>query len=420
MKKWLPAVCLGTLLFGLPAMGGICSFDNEPAATLLLPYFEVDLDDPSGLTTLMTIGNAEAAPRIVHLVVWSDLGIPVLDFDLYLTGYDVHSINLRDLFSGEVAQNTGPSVTPAGNFSDPNIAFPSCGNTFPGPPNLPPPFVDHMRELLTGGPSPILGGQCAGRDLGDNIARGYITVDLVRECSFLFPTDDGYFGPEGVLAYDNVLFGDYSYIDVNADFAQGESLVRIQADPTAFDAGSDMTFYSTLGSGGTDAREPLSYEWASRFLSDGELNLQTDLIVWRDAPDRDREPFDCGTLPAWLPMYYRASEFIAFDEEENGETPDNCPVCSPPSTWRFFPAAAQRLRAGGGVGGVPTSWSSGWFSLDLRNDEPTTFFRGEASVSGPVPGQAVITTHVRANGAFSVGFNATPTGESCRGATVVD
>ena len=45
-----------------PARAGICSLDDRPGATLLLPYFEVDLDDPNGRTTLFSISNAAAQP----------------------------------------------------------------------------------------------------------------------------------------------------------------------------------------------------------------------------------------------------------------------------------------------------------------------------------------------------------------------
>ena len=32
------------------------------------------------------------------MTVWSDLSVPVLDFDVYLTGYDVQSFDLRNIF----------------------------------------------------------------------------------------------------------------------------------------------------------------------------------------------------------------------------------------------------------------------------------------------------------------------------------
>src|SRR5258707_290183 len=75
----------------------LCTVDAVPAATLLLPYFEVNLDDPNGLTTLFSINNASSTEEIAHVVIWSDLSVPVLDFDVDLTGYAVQTINLRDI-----------------------------------------------------------------------------------------------------------------------------------------------------------------------------------------------------------------------------------------------------------------------------------------------------------------------------------
>jgi len=46
------------LLAPAGAFAEICSLDKAPAATLLLPYFEVDLDNPNGQTTLFSINNA--------------------------------------------------------------------------------------------------------------------------------------------------------------------------------------------------------------------------------------------------------------------------------------------------------------------------------------------------------------------------
>src|SRR5215469_12996841 len=75
----------------------ICTIDDVPAATLLLPYFEVDLGGGWGQTTLFSINNASATAVLAHVVLWSDLSVPVLDFNVYLTGYDVQTINLRDI-----------------------------------------------------------------------------------------------------------------------------------------------------------------------------------------------------------------------------------------------------------------------------------------------------------------------------------
>src|SRR6185295_9910361 len=240
------------LLFGLlaagPAGAVICTADDVPAATLLLPYFEVDLDNQWGSGTLFSINNASATAVLAHVVVWSDLSVPVLDFNIYLTGYDVQTINLWDILvngvlprTASAAQDTGesepdPAPTPTaisnqGAFSQ-DITFASCTGQLP-PPNLPQTFIDHLKASLTGKPSAILSGRCAGRDLGDNVARGYVTVDTVNNCTLRFPGDAGYFaaGGNGDATNQNVLWGDYFYVKDMANLAEGETLVHIEAAP---------------------------------------------------------------------------------------------------------------------------------------------------------------------------------------------
>ena len=51
MKKlWLAPVLA---LLAAPTFAVIGTVDDVPAATLLLPYFEVDLDNPNGVNPLM-------------------------------------------------------------------------------------------------------------------------------------------------------------------------------------------------------------------------------------------------------------------------------------------------------------------------------------------------------------------------------
>ena len=67
LAQWRSASALFflTLLLAVSATpaawAGSCSLDDRPGATLLLPYFEVDLDDPLGRTTLFSVNNAAAA-----------------------------------------------------------------------------------------------------------------------------------------------------------------------------------------------------------------------------------------------------------------------------------------------------------------------------------------------------------------------
>ena len=57
-----------------------CDISLLPAATLLLPYFEVDTAAPqgTGTTTLFTITNTSRYPQIAHVTVWTDWSFPVL------------------------------------------------------------------------------------------------------------------------------------------------------------------------------------------------------------------------------------------------------------------------------------------------------------------------------------------------------
>jgi hypothetical protein len=202
---------LPVLACSLPTAAKTCAVDVVPAATLLLPYFEVDLRSLTGRTTLMSINNASNHATLAHVVLWTDLGVPTLAFDVYLTGYDVQTINLRDLFTGSLPatadppRDPGDTVSPKGLLSE-DIGIPGCEGLLPPAP-LSSAMADHLVRAHQGLASPLLGGKCAAQFLGDSIERGYVTVDVARRCSTLTPEDPGYFGPDGVAGHDNVLWG---------------------------------------------------------------------------------------------------------------------------------------------------------------------------------------------------------------------
>ncbi|MEA2489961.1 MAG: hypothetical protein QOH21_1753 [Acidobacteriota bacterium] len=89
-----------------------CDIALQPAATLLMPYFEVAADQPASvaMTTLVTITNVTNQPQIANVTIWTNLDRPVLNFPIFLTGYDVQSINLYDLLTrGVIAPPSGTS-----------------------------------------------------------------------------------------------------------------------------------------------------------------------------------------------------------------------------------------------------------------------------------------------------------------------
>ena len=136
------ATALLLLILAAPLSASICTIDDVPAATLLLPYFEVHMDNPYGITTLFSINNASASAVLAHVVIWSDLSVPVLDFNVYLTGYDVQTINLRDILylgklpqTASAGQDPSDTISPQGLFSQ-DLDYASCAGQLP-PPDLP-------------------------------------------------------------------------------------------------------------------------------------------------------------------------------------------------------------------------------------------------------------------------------------------
>jgi len=109
-----------------------CDIGNAPAATLLLPYFDVDFKSAQGTarTTLFTITNVSNLPQIAHVVVWTDWSFPVLDFNIYLTGYDVQAINLYDVIArGIIAPNSGTSSNTVSPANPTAGSQPACATT---------------------------------------------------------------------------------------------------------------------------------------------------------------------------------------------------------------------------------------------------------------------------------------------------
>src|SRR5262245_13875412 len=97
MKKTL-MTCLAivTVLAIASTAGAItCTIDQRPAATLLVPYFQVSYD-PEGVLvstgigardTIITIVNASVAPTLAHVSIFTRDSIFVLDFDVAMTQF---------------------------------------------------------------------------------------------------------------------------------------------------------------------------------------------------------------------------------------------------------------------------------------------------------------------------------------------
>lgn len=397
---------MATLPERVPAVIG--AGDVVPSATLLLPYFEVH-SEAVGTTTLLSINNAGDSAVTAHVTLWTDLGVPTLGFDVSLTGYDVQTLNLRDiLFVGNLPRTFG------------------CLPVRP----LSAAWLSHLQAAHSGKPAPRFGGLCAGHDHGDSVLRGYLTVDAVNSCAStnagpcssaascetacnascaglggtrdtsrcggfcelgsneggdcsgdqdcpggsclgsdplscqcrcqVFPTGAGYFtnGGVGTATDNNVLWGDTFLIDAAGNLAHGEPLVHIEAsssDARVTTAGN-YTFYGHLVNGSAaDNREALSTTWGVTYV-----NTLSELICWRDT-GTVRTPFTCGMGPAPLPL----TEVVTFDDAENaigGEPPPACGL------------ATSRVTIGGPD--LPVPFKTGWIYLNL-NHERSPLFGGQ-------------------------------------------
>jgi len=423
MKKTaLSLALMGLLALGGQAVATICTIDSVPAATLLLPYFEVDLNNPNGLTTLFSVNNASATAVLAHVVVWSDLSVPVLDFNIYLTGYDVQSVNMRDIIvngnlpqTASAGQDPTDTISPHGEFSQ-DINFASCQNILP-PPALPANFIQHLENSLTGQASAILGGNCAGQALGDNVARGYITMDTVNNCTLRFPGDVGYFaaGGTGDVTNQNVLWGDWIIVNAAENFAEGGDLVHVEADATnpATSTSGRYTFYGRYDAfTAVDNREPLATTFATRFLTGGGFSAGTSLLVWRDSKVA-QGAFTCPAVPTVRPIWYPLSQegLVIFDEQEHPSVPTLLPVSPQPPGQSLvpFPAETNRTQVNGAT--FPVPFSFGWLYLDLNVTEPTAA-PGLPPVD-PAAAQAYVIATYASNGQFGVGIDAIRLDSAC-------
>jgi len=422
MKKLclaLGLLCLLGLVSG-PASAVIGTIDDVPGSTLLLPYFEVDLDNPNGVTTLFSINNASASATLAHVTVWSTWSIPVIDWDVYLTGFDVQTVNLRDIFiqgilprTASAGQDPTDTISPHGPISQ-DINFASCTGFLPyNIPAVSTSFRTHLQALLTGKRSPI-DNTCAGTNYGDNIARGYVTVDVTNACSLLFPSSTGYFvsGGGGIAGNRNIIWGDYFYVNPGENFAQGETLVHIEAAPgigvsaTQGNYGpllttpGEYTFYGRyVGGTAIDNREPTATTFAARYVSGGGFTGGTSLLVWRDS--KFPPGASCTTGPNFGDLFEQ--QIVVFDEFENPLTvvtggPSGEPV---PGTQCTFCDETQRVEVGGD--GITTNADFGWIYLNLNHATTLDATLGPGYIN---IAQAWVTDVMDAEGRFSVGFDA--------------
>lgn len=382
------AAVLVLLLCAGPALaqptGGACQIGPGLGATLLYPYFELDLADPLNVTTLVAAANGGSDAVLTRFILWTDWGIPTIAFDVYLEPFAVQTLNLRDVFNG-ILPSTGEGVDLS--------TIPLCAAHPPSHAN--PALTPEQRAQLaadhTGVDGP-LAFNCAGSPHPDQIARGYITVDVVDQCSGVegydptytpknttYPYFDNGAGT-GIAVNNNVLWGDVVYIDADNAAAQGSEAIALWASAAQFSGTGIYTFYGRFSAwDGRDDRVPLPRLWDQRFVNGGPFAGAADLIVWRDPGVPVTYPA-CGSEPAWYPL--ATSNNVALDE--GGDNAYNFGSGA-------FPLATQRVS----VASLAIPFSFGWAQL------------------GTGTSQSWVQPTLGAAGLFSASWNGTPVLFNC-------
>lgn len=381
-----------------------CDIAVMPAASLLIPYFEVDFTNPSSdaRNTIFSITNVSPQPQIAHVTIWTDWSFPVIDFNLWLTGYDVVPVSLYDILRNGQIPPTGFRISPVGGLSfdtvdsagrgtggfsatasttrfplgtsgNPNMIQGTVGGvqdpltgcaTLPGP--IPSPLLAAIQDALTDGTYP----GCTGLVGGNNdVAVGYVTIDVANKCSQLLPTDPDFF--EDDILWDNTLIGDYIILNsstTTGNWAGGTPMVHIRAIPeggpnanivlgtpsfgtraaaVATTTNFPYTFYDRYargtGNAEADRRQPLPGVFAARYIEDlptGPTGFDTRLIVWREGPLTWPDTTSCANIGGGVSIYVVNSDIpseriVRFDEQENPNIVTGCQISPCPGELFF-------------------------------------------------------------------------------------
>ena len=347
MKRFLTIAVVGVMALGLSSMAyaNYCSTDVVPAATLLFPFVSYDYEGGfDGATTQIAITNVSSDAQIVHITVWSDYSVAILDFNLTLTGYDVARMNIRDILGGgflptEDPTGTGGLVRTDNIWADDNAggtpfddgpysthnelwassptytSLPDPEDTDPAldcdpddwvssPVNYITPIDGDTLDLFQGYLQASMGGNnaywqnCDGSgsvtfpdetwfiSRTDGPTWLYITADVVGACNKDLPDNQAatYFSTQrttGVLD-ENVLIGDVIWLNQTDRYSEADNAVHLESNPGY----GGVTFYERyLDEGTEDYREPLPTAWAFRYQINEEAGINTWIRAFKASTD---------------------------------------------------------------------------------------------------------------------------------------
>jgi hypothetical protein len=385
-----------------------CDISTSPAATLLLPYFEVDVNShvTKAQNTIFSIINTSRSPQIARVTVWTDSGYPALWFNVFLTGYDVQSISLYDVLARGIVPATS-NASPNGLRSAPNsenahfVALEGCAASGG---ELTAEVLANVQSVLTVGAAASSGACKVGTSHTN--AAGYVTVDLVNSCSPVSPLDVGYYSQ--ILAFENVLTGDYERINpdtLSGNFAGGSPLVHIKAIPEGGGPSTTTplpyTFYDRYTPPNTrkvDRRQPLPSSFAARFIQGGKAQFFTDFVMWREGQAAGTA--SCTSANATMAL----EPAVRFDEDEN----PTVNVASPSST---APSAAAISTASNLFPPLTGFGVTGWMLVNLDNKAGMRMNNNPYSTQRSSQNWLIV--RLSADGRYAVDYEATALKNGC-------
>jgi hypothetical protein len=400
MKKALIACLAIVSVFAIAstATAITCTIDQRPAATLLVPYFQVSYGPAGELIssgigardTLVTIVNASSAPMIAHVNVFSRESTLLLDFNVALTGWDVQAMRLSDILAGnlpnssdsaaigfDVCQRAGGSVYPASDgFLRVNPLSPADPNDNTLATTAYPPFPQISAGLIHD-----LRVDCDGNE--GLLAIGYIVIDHANYCNLSNPTQSAYYANDAI-GMENNLFGEIIFTSGLGLPTYGMSTVNLEAD-TEFgtlasqtpatpvrtfyarywnpftevyctncgsgNANTDLSISAPWDAGFGDQREPLGLKWAARWF-DLSPTITSFFRVWRSSVTGG----DCVDPEPTVTLTF-------FDEDENIVTQGVCPSPCTQPTFNF-PLETQQRNI---IDFSHPSAAAGWVNMSFVN-----------------------------------------------------
>lgn len=381
--------------------GNMCDVGATAAATLLIPYWEVDAVDPAGIDTLVGIINVHDYAVVAHVVSWNVDSWPTFDFNIYLTPYDVVTFSMRQIIINGVFPNNFCGGDPSFVFVDGSIDCDGNGRYLDGtnPGGIFSVGTYVMDIACYSAQSSIwiedkqIKHSIASYDGPTDNYVGYLTIDTALACNGALglsdvryvtpnqldstPPFDGLTPDHSIIDQTNALMGDFFYYDNTNMVGDGYPAVHIEAfgannlaisttlephdwgfDQADFDVNNLITFYGKFlifdaaPVPFADFRESLPVRWGFRYIENESFDGGTWIDAWRSGNPRfsgwyatpGPGDFDLPGGPAYTLLY----DYV------HGSFPDDLGLHCPPVA--FYDE--EENTAGGSGGPSPPTGES--------------------------------------------------------------